>query len=173
MRKLNWKFKAVLLGTLLACGPVMATVGTDPYLDLGVVETGKVSKVLGAADEAREEVDESRDYRKLSDEDRQKLAAAHATLQEALAGVERFEDLRGADRQRAIEAQLAFRGVLSEIRGQREVCRRERPLGSRIAETVCYTQAALDRAREDARQITETRGKCANETCAQPRGIGQ
>lgn len=157
MRKLNWKFQAALLGAVLVCGPALATVGTDPYLDMGVVETGKVAQVLNAAGEAREEVNESRDYRKLSDEDRQKLAAAHLALQEALAGVDRFEDLRGADRQRAIDAQLAFRGVLSEIRGQREVCRRERPLGSRIAETVCYTQAALDKAREEARQITDKR----------------
>jgi hypothetical protein len=136
---------AALLISAAACA------GTGDYLELGVLESGRVAPLLRAADSAREEVAEGRAFRKLDEDGRQRVLSAHAELVASLDGVVRIEQLDPGARKRVLDAQLAYREALSSVQEHREICRREKPGGSNIAVTVCRTRAEWDRSAIEAR----------------------
>ena len=130
-----------------------------------LVEISEVESYLRIQREVRQELDRDRGYRKLDAEARARLVNAQDSLFQLLSGVQYFDELSPNRKIQVRKAQQEVRAALLDVRGQREVCWRERPLGSRIAETICATQAQLDEIRQGGRDFAERLRTCSGDRC--------
>lgn len=168
--------KTVLAALLTFCSATSFSLDAaaaiqDPAkspMDIALSE-GDISEVqtyLEAQRRVRKEIEEGRAYRKLDDSARDRLFRAQERLASMLADVQSFDQLELDRKIDVRNAQQEVRAALLEARDQREVCWRERAIGSMIAETRCATQAQLDVQREASRSYMEKQRTCAGgESC--------
>lgn len=126
----------------------------DPAMEL--TETGSVATYIDTQRRVREEISNERSYRKLEDATRDRLFAAQDKVFGLLEGATSFDALAPELKSEVRSGQQEVRAALLEVRGQKEVCWRERPLGSKIAEQMCATQNEIERRRRAAREAIES-----------------
>lgn len=131
-----------------------------------VPDSGPVQPYLRTHFELRREVDSGRGYRSLDEGDRTRLFQAQDRLFGLLARVRNFEDLTAEQRELLADIHATLLPAMAVVREQEVLCRRDRPTGSRIKETKCFTRADLARMELKAQRDTDRRSN----TGRPPRG---
>lgn len=122
-----------------------------------VPQRGPVQPLLQSHFELRKDVEKARGYRSLNEEDKIRLFQAQDRLFALLGDVRNFEDL-GVDQTSELDAVLAELVLAQQaVRDQEVICRRERPTGSRIKETICHTRGELAQIELRAQRDVERR----------------
>lgn len=134
----------MLLGALFASPLAAATTGPLSGADPGrfAAERQQIERALA----------EGEQYREISEPDRQAVLAALARIADLLATPAAPEREHALDQQR----QQVNRLLQAAAADSKQICRRERPLGSRLPVNVCKTVAQQRREREQSRD-TRTR----------------
>ncbi len=100
----------------------------------------------------RDEVTGGRRFRHLDNETKRKLFRAQDELFGLLDGKESIDDLSEGDKVSVYNAQHVVAAVLADAELDREVCKRERALGSHRVTTTCMTI----RERNEMRELSHT-----------------
>lgn len=122
-----------------------------------VPDSGPVQPYLRTHFELRREVDRGRGYRSLDEDDRTRLFQAQDRLFGLLGPVRNFEDLTAEQRALLADIHATLLPAMAVVREQEVLCRRDRPTGSRIRETKCFTRADLARMELKAQRDTDRR----------------
>lgn len=148
----------VLLAALLLSGPAMAAKGASVDVAGNVGFSEQRAKVM--ADLADGET-----YSEISSENREKVVSALGRMQRMLDTHESPATLHPDQRAALMNEQELVNNILTKAGEQsRLVCRRERPVGTRLPTTVCRTVAEQRRQQEDARQSHEAAARMRLDT---------
>jgi len=152
-------FLVIGLAALFAL-PVHASEDAE---NIASVESGK-QQFMKQARQVRRDLSKSDKYVELKQDDRKRVLAALDRMQKALKPVESLEQLHEQDRVALFNDQELVNTLLTEAReDSRQICRREKSVGSNMARLSCETVAERRRrisaeSRELDRQLDIGRG---------------
>ena len=131
------KFRILLLAALLAAGAAQAD---------GVPEPVKIDNVARFLDHQRDIRDDLRSskFRHIGSSERKKLLAAQDEMFALLEGKRSIDELSHEEQVALYNAQHLVAGILTDAELDRPICKREKRVGSNMAQTVCTTKRQMD-----------------------------
>lgn len=141
-------FKMKMVGLLLA-----VLVFVVPASRAGVVDTSRsVSELIVQQQQIRKEVEtETRGWDAIPKSKRSELLAKQDELFALLDGKQTLGDLDETQQKEVADKVEWIQALTKNAAEERQICRLERPTGSRRAVTVCRTVADINRQREQAK----------------------
>jgi hypothetical protein len=150
-----------LIVALLAASPAaFADAQTAP-----VVQNMSVKEFLKFHDDVAKRL-EKKEFARVSDTARDKIATAQSKIRQALSGKQNMDELSDIERVTVFNAHEVVVAEWNEAEDERLICRRQNKVGSHRPETVCKTVAEIEAERTDTRREHFRVRKCATgEAC--------
>lgn len=137
--------------------PMLAIAGSSDSLDL--------QKVISQQKQIRTDLMASKDYRGLSEAERNEVLSRQDSLFRMFEGKQEADELTADERTYAFNQLEWIEGALNDEQDDRMVCKRERQIGSNRMTRVCRTAKQAEEERELARQRMDDQRVCGSEKC--------
>lgn len=159
------KFKIAALAALLFSSGVALADNNAA----SAVVIDNVPKFLDHQRDLRDEL-ESPKFRHIGSTNRQKLLAAQDELFVLLDGKRSVEELTHEQRIKVYNAQHLIAGIITNAELDRPICKREKRVGSNMAQTVCTTKRQKDAHYDDLQRNMKAPRNCGGPDCSANRG---
>ena len=147
------KFKIAALAALLFSGIALA----DNTASAVVIDN--VPKFLDYQRDLRDDLKKPK-FRHIGSTSRKKLLAAQDELFDLLGGKRSVEELTQEQQIKVYNAQHLIAGIMTNAELDRPICKRERRVGSNMAQTVCTTKRQMDEHKNEVQRNMKAPKTC-------------
>ena len=153
-----------LFAAVLAAGVAQADNAPAPVIE-------NVATFLDQQRDIRDDLGSAK-LRHIGSSERKRLLAAQDEMFGLLQGKRSIEQLSHDEQVALYNAQHLVAGILTDAELDRPICKREKRVGSNMAQTVCRTKRQMAQHREDLDRNLRGPRNCAGADCMSTRGGG-